>query len=285
MIDLQTIKEQYIMKVLENIKGYKFQVFTDAGEYKKSQRTRNTVTQFINCLLTLSNPEVQVTNGGLKMIAGELTLDMLFPIQDVTDADGNYTKLNDFRDKLINAFSDATKFSVEQDGDFYNGAISFYMPVATTLDIRQVVGLSLPYSCKIAFTYLANALNTSDLAFYLNGEQINFTSFTITRNPTLTADHYKNSENDVTDAYSEGSGLSFVFLVPALCECNKSIWDYAIGKTRDNQLFTLTLKRDGQEEKTYSVQFGGVETSGNGVSNVVYKVTLVPFVAEEAIGG
>ena len=88
MITLDQLKENYIMPLL-NSTPFKFMIFTDAGNYRPPDRRKNTVTEYINGLFSLSQSEVQRLGGGLTAVALVTNIKILIPCGD--NSDTSYT--------------------------------------------------------------------------------------------------------------------------------------------------------------------------------------------------
>ena len=88
MITLDQLKDTYVMPLL-NSTPFKFMIFTDAGNYRHPDRRKNTVTEYINGLFSLSQSEVQRLGGGLTAVALVTNIKLLIPCGD--NSDTSYT--------------------------------------------------------------------------------------------------------------------------------------------------------------------------------------------------
>lgn len=316
MITLDNIKENYIIPLLERT-GYAYNVVTDVGEFEKAKRYRNSVNAHINCLLMLTGSEVQQLNSGLIAMAYQATLSFLLPVGDGdyskegTDANAEngalynneFPNVTVFRDKLSKAFSTAQKIAVtDNEGNVYEGGISYALPTVGQRQQRDLVGDSIIYTCSFAVAFLQNAINTSDIKLYLDSERVAFSSIRISRTPALTPDILKSAGgvdgNGESTAYAESAMFKIEFAVPALkgVAYSNAIMQYLMGIDSANAPHNVVLQipkvqspnaEDPADYWTIDRQmiFAGGEFSGSGVTNVVYNVSMTPYTAPEALGG
>ena len=292
MVTIDNVKEQYIMPLLEST-GYSFNIVTDVGEFQKAVRIRNTVQATINGLLMLTQSEVQKLSGGAVAIAYQAMIQFLLPIGD-TPVDNEFPTVAQFRKALSDAFSNATKISVKDEQDnSYEGGVVYSLPTVGQRNQRDMVGDSVTYTCTVSVAFLQNAINTSDLALYIDGEQVAFSLIRLARMPALTADILSRSDNGESGTYAESAAFNIDFSLPALKNVaySTAIMSYITGKTSANKPVSVTVTQKVSDTETVNLIrekimiFGKGEFSGNGVSNVVYTVSLVPYTEPETVGG
>ena len=288
MITLDQLKENYIMPLL-NSTPFKFMIFTDAGNYRPPDRRKNTVTEYINGLFSLSQSEVQRLGGGLTAVALVTNIKILIPCGDNSDTSytGELRIVQQIRDALSEVLSQNVKLSITSDGKTYVGGVSYTLPSAELRNLRQGIGDSLEYIFSITFAYLENALNATDVKILIDGAEIAYTSFLLTRRINPSADLYKNSTNGEAKAYAENSTFTIDLEMPALSDSPPSltILNHILWITSVNTSHTVVLTIGDITTQTFNMMFGECSASGAGVSNIVYKVSLLPFAAQEVIGG
>lgn len=288
MITLDQLKDNYVMPLL-NSTPFKFMIFTDAGNYRHPDRRKNTVTEYINGLFSLSQSEVQRLGGGLTAVALVTNIKLLIPCGDNSDTSytGELRIVQQIRDALSEVLSQNVKLSITSDGKTYVGGVSYTLPSAELRNLRQGIGDSLEYSFSITFAYLENALNATDVKILIDGAEIAYTSFLLTRRINPSADLYKNSTNGEAKAYAENSTFTIDLEMPALSDSPPSltILNRILGITSVNTSHTVVLTIGDITTQTFNMMFGECSASGAGVSNIVYKVSLLPFAAQEVIGG
>lgn len=293
MITPQNIYDGYIKGVLEST-GLKFNIFTDAMEYKHARRYRNTVDTYINGLMTVSEPATEILNGGMVASALTVTLEFLVPIEK--EIEGEYVEIRALRESLSKALGDAVVCNIKgEDNATYTGGVLYSLPTAGSLAMRDALGLSLTYRVNITIAYLANAINTSDVELWIDGDRVAFQQIKISRKPSLSADIFSKSDNGEAGTYAESTSFTIEINVPALkgIDYNASIMYWMLGTEPANTPHNVELKvpnmvlGDSESMTIYKNKmiFGGGDLQGNGVSNLTYGISLVPYTAPETVGG
>lgn len=286
MITLDQLKDNYIMPIL-NSTPFHFMVFTDAGDYRAPERRKNTVTEYINGLFTLTQSEIQKLGAGLTAVAIVTSLRFLVPCDHDPDHKGELQMVQQIRNALSEAFSQNVKLSIVSDGKTYVGGVSYSLPAAELRNLQQGIGDSLEYVCTVTFAYLENAVNASDIKIFIDGTEIPYTNFLLTRRLNSSADLYKRATNGEAQVYAESSTFTIDLETPALYNspASSEIINHILGVTSSNKLHTVVLQFGDFVGRTSSMIFGECTASGAGVSNVVYKVSLLPYAAAETVGG
>lgn len=293
MITPQNIYDNYIKGVLEST-GINFNIFTDAMEFRHAERYRNNVTTYINGLMTVSDPATEILNGGLVASAVNVTIEFLVPIEK--ERNGEYYEVTKLRETLSKALGDATVCNITDDnGTMYTGGVLYSLPTTGSLNMRDALGLSISYRINITIAYLANAINTSDVELWIDGDRVAFQQIKISRKPSLSADIFSNSPNGEAGTYAESTSFTIEIHVPALkgIDYNASIMYWMLGTEPANTPHSVELKvpnmvsGDNESMTIYKNKmiFGGGEVQGNGVSNLSYGISLVPYTDPEVVGG
>ena len=289
-IKLDDIKTQYVLPALSHL-PYRFKVFTDAGRYQGSIRQKNTRNSTINALLQASDSEVILLGGGLKAASIDMTLRFLVPVPDsVINEDGaimDYTFVEEFRAYLEDVFATQEKLTLQANGKTYIGGVSASFPMPSDMAQRQRIGQSFEYSFSIEIAYLLGALNSSDVAFYLDDDTvaIPYTSYTVRRESTLSANTYSSNSNNESQTYAENSVFAVDMSVPALdLSANKTaqtIYDYLMGYEPANRPHTLKIVYGTGNEIDMTVIFGKTVDGGENVANVSRQISFVPYISAE----
>lgn len=286
MITLDQLRDNYIMPLL-NGTPFHFMIFTDAGDYQKSDRRKNTVTEYINGLFTLSQSEIQKLGAGLTAVAIVTNLKFLIPCDHDPDHKGELQKVQQIRDALSEAFSQNVKLSVTSEGKTYVGGVSYSLPAVEARNLQSTIGDNLEYTCTITFAYLENALNASDVKITVDGTEIAYTSFMFTRALTPSADLYARSVNGEALCYAENSKFSIDLEMPTLSDSvlSSDIANHILGNTSVNLPHNVEITLGSLASRAATMMFGECSANGAGVSNVVYRVSLIPYAAAETVGG
>ena len=289
-IKIKDIKEQFVIPRLADL-PYRFKVFTDAGRFRGSMRQKNARNSYINALLETTDSDVLLLGGGLRAVAINLTLTFLIPVPDCVINEDNaimdYTFVEEFRCGLEEVFTASEKTTLSANGKTYIGGVSASFPVAGELLQRQRIGQSIEYKCYLQFSYLANALNSSDVAFYLDGDTvaIPYTTYSIRRESTLSANTYSSVENNEGKTYAENSVFGVDLNIPALDPASsvtaRVIYGYLMGEEGANTKHTLKIMYGTGNERTMDVIFGKTIDGGENITNVSRQISFVPYISAE----
>jgi hypothetical protein len=289
-IKIEDIKTQYVLPALANL-PYRFKVFTDTGRYQGSVRQKNTRNSTINALLQVSDSEVILLGGGLRAASIDMTLRFLVPVPDsVINEDGaimDYTFIEDFRTHLEEVFATQEKLTLVANGKTYIGGVATSFPAPSDMAQRQRIGQSFEYSFSIEIAYLLGAINSSDVAFYLDGDSvaIPYTSYTVRRESNLSANIYSSDDINEGKTYAENSVFAVDLSVPALDPTTsvtaRTIYKYLMGKESANTPHTLKIVYGAENEEFMTVIFGKTVDGGENVANVARQISFVPYISAE----
>ena len=288
-ITIKEVKEQVIIPALSST-SYRYKIFSSAGEYQSSMQIKNLRVGTVNTLIETTDSDIALLGCGINAVAMNVRITFLIPVDD-TAVDGDYSIVEDFREQLSDAFSQAQKITITTNRGTdkernYVGAVSVGLPVGGQLMQRQGIGKSYEYTCYLEIAFLENAVNSSDVHFWLDGDdkEIPFTAFSITRKNTLTANLYSTSTNEESRTFAENSTFGVDLTMPAITASasitGEAVNNYVLGKSKANEPHTLVVKIDGVTEE-HTVIFGEVITNGGGMENVSWQVSFVPYLPTE----
>lgn len=284
--------KNYISEQLKPI-PYRIKIFTDVGKYVQSKRVANVRKNTINSILRITDSDVLRLGGGMQAVAMDLTLTVLVPVPDEAmdengELNGDYTFITDFRDSLEKVFATSDMFKMTTaSGKMYAGGFSASFPMSGELEQRQSIGYSLEYTCYFQFSYLASAINASEVLFYLDGDTtpIPYTGFSIERDSTLTANVYSNTTNGESAAYVEntvlGVRLNLPAIEPSANTTAQTLYNVLMGVEMANTPHTLSIIYGTGNSETLTVIVSKVMDSGEYVSNVSRSITFVPYISAE----
>lgn len=305
-VTLNDVIEDFILPKLLGMGNYKFNIFSDAGEYNPPQDYYERYSSIhrgeINTLIEATDSEFAILGGGLKAAAMNISIRFLLPIEDEIDKNIEYHNLNGysfnngysfisaFREDLSNAFSGVTRVTVYG----YEGGAFVSLPAGGEFLQRQGIGKSYEYTCYIQLAFLENAVNSSLYKFYIsyilpNGEstawmQIPFTKFSISRKNTLSANLYSNNEYGLSKVFAENSIFGIDLAMPMVSTggpLGRLIENYIGIEHSANQLLSLKVMCGVNDILVENVIFGDVTLSGAGVENASVQFSLVPYIEAE----
>ncbi len=285
MLQLNVLKENYIDVIL-NKTGLPFFIYTDAGDFKKAVREYNSVTEYINGLFTVSGSQVDFTGDGGELVTLTTELKFLLRLNDDTDTEGMFPNVTEFRQALSAAFSAVPpRFTITENGKTYSVVAAYNFPATGTREQRSVLGDSIAFSCTVFFAYLENALNASDVKIMLDGEVIPFLEFNISRRPSVAAVILNDSGNTEGVAYAESAAFAVDLTLPAfITKIGGTCADYILGISDANASHTVVLDY-GSKTVTREMMFGECQAVGQGVENVRYNISLVPYAGQAQTEG
>lgn len=292
-ITLKDIKDQFIMDHLSEM-PYRFKVFTNTGAYQSTKSFKNSLYGTINTLIEATDSDISLLGGGIRAVAMNISMRFMLPINDEeTESfgmEGTYAFAENFREELSNAFamSDRMELTLDDNGTerHFIGAVAAGFPIGGELLQRQGIGKSFEYTCYLQVAFLENAINSRDVQFYLDGDTvpIPYTSFSVSRKNTLSANLYSNSTSGLSRVFAENSTFGIDLAMPAIAASagptGAAINSYLLRTANANKPYTLRIERDGVD-KTETVIFGEVVENGAGTENVSWQVSFVPYIEAE----
>lgn len=294
-ITLKDIKDQFIMDRLADM-PYKFRVFVDAGAYRNPKRYNNSRIGTINTLIQATDSDISLLGGGIRAVAMNISMRFLLPVNDEEmdggESDGVYTFVENFREELSNAFamSDRVMLTLDDNGSerHFIGAVAAGFPIGGELLQRQGIGKSIEYTCYLQIAFLENAINSRDIQFYLGDDTtpIPYTTFTLSRKNTLSANLYSNSTNGLSRVFAENSTYGIDLAMPAISAdagyTGAAINAFLTRNANANTPHNLRIVRgDETTATTEKVIFGEVVENGAGTENVSWQVSFVPYIEAE----
>lgn len=276
MLSINALKENYIDAVLSKT-GLPFSVYTDTGDYKKATRSYNTVTEYINGLFIVTGSSVEYA-GEQEIVSISTELKFLISLNDDTDINGNFENVQTFRETLSEAFSSVTpKFNITEDGKTYTVVVGYNLPATGIREQRTGVGDSITFSCSVYFAYLSNAVNASDIHLTIDGEPVYFLAIALSRRPSLIANLFTDNVNGESTVYTESAGFVIDLTLPAfIAKVGGIISNFILGLSDPNEPHTIVLDYGGKVVEKQMI-FGETSAEGQGIENVRYTVSLVPY--------
>lgn len=285
-ITLTDIKKQFIEDRLSRL-PYRFRVFVSTSAYQSPKSYNNLRTGSINALIEATDSDISFLSGNIRAVAMNISMRFLLPVDDAENPDGDFSFVDRFREELSSVFTDTNTIILEKDDKHFIGAVSVGLPMGGELLQRQGIGKSFEYTCYIQIAFLENAINSSDVKFYLgddvgNNYPIPYTTYSISRKNTLTANLYSTTANGVSQVFAENSTFGVDIAMPAVTTgvIGKAVHDFITKNASANQSYTLTMERNGAKT-TEQVIFGEVIENGSGTENVSWQISLVPYIEAE----
>lgn len=279
MIQLQTLANALNNGLNANNRGLLFYVQPDTGDFKEADRTENKVSLYVNGILSIEDSAVIPTQA-LEVVTQTARLELLVEIdEDIPAA----PQIGVVRSVLQDYFAQATvQYLEDETGKTYSVAVSSSLLASGTAAIRQVAGDSFSLSMSIYYSFIQNGINSLNCPILLDGVVLPYSTATISRIPVVDGTPYSDTDavtkNRVTatalgvdmtiTAVRAGEGDNINVAMQALYAC-------LLDGATDTHTLTLTL---GDETREYSVLFGNVGLSLDGVKNAGSTVSFVEAV-------
>lgn len=268
--------------------GLTFNLFTDTGKFKRALRKFNTITDYINGIVSCTSSEITNTNDGL--IVGTMTnrIEIIVRCKDFEEdlyqdgnkvAIGNETWIKQVRSVLDGYFSQAQFFNEADDDDnSFNVSVAFSFASTGMRNQVQHLGDSFSFVIYAYYNIVQAGENSRSYEVYLDGERVPYSAITPRRAPTHEQDTYNNSNGQAKATISNTIwGLSME--CPSFISLfSKTIKNY-IEKGERNVAHLLRLKL-GEEESAHLVFFGECSITAQGVLNAGQYISFMEAITD-----
>lgn len=264
MIQLQTLAKKINTDLVDTTiiteRGdYKFFVVADTADYKRAEREGNKVTVFINGNLILTSSNVESTQAGSVNATIGTRLDLLVPVLDGNDEDGNKQLVEDVRAILDDYFS------TNGEGNISDGTKTFYygyqynIAVSGARAMLPEVGDSFIFSIDISYYFIENGVSSKAIKLKIDNDNVDYLTLGISRNTTQESD----TPSDTQNGAAENVDLATVFAINVtmpmiLSNYMNKVVAYALGQRTIGTAMrvVLTMPRwDNPNSVTDSDQF------------------------------
>lgn len=256
--------------------GIVYKIHADAGTYKRALRSRTGKQRYTNGVLTIVDSSIVPTQT-MTVASQTAALEICVRLDDPKTDEETIAK---HRAVLDGYFTD--KPSVQMT-DGYSVTATYALADSGTVEQRDGVGTSFTFRVNIEYSFIEGGLSSYDCVFLLDGVQIPYTSFHMTRNPTIDSTPYSDTAGNA-GSVNTADMLGFDIQIPAQSVQN-GVSEVLIDQLLDgsgNTSHVLTVQL-GTHTRTYSVIFGQTDIVIEGVANAGHNVSLI--VAAPTVGG
>lgn len=267
--------------------GLNFNVVSDTGEYKKPDRVGNEVTDYINCLLSLTSSDISNLTDGTVIATQTARLDVIVRMPDVS-ADEVYNneeletvamKIEQVRAVLSTLTQSSEFVSIKENSDDesspeYSVSIIYQNAVSGERNIVANIGDSFTFSVYIYYILIQGGINTKSLVFNLDGTILPYQAVSVIKSKTYDSNVFSNTTDGSVKNTAIQSNWSATFELPAI-KGNfwDSIFEILTGEDKLNTAHVLSFS-DGSNRKNYLVNIGEVTLNGETIKNVGLKVSF-----------
>lgn len=258
-----------------------FRIVTDTANYKKPSRIANTVTTYIQGVLSQINSSVENTSNNQLYATLNLRLSLIIPV--IEDNENDSLQVVSLIRAIIDKWGTQNEQGIITDDDGVQFTWSIE-PFSFTTGERQLTSLfgdCLILNGFVNFYFVQQGFNTKAVSFTLDGETIPFQNYSISRvsfleSNTKIENANANPISKNTPLYSQ---VKFQFTLPAQINAlNTIISDYI--DNGDISTHTLVKTVSNGNSYTYSVVFSESGETGENIKNVGRTITLaevLPF--------
>ena len=263
------------------ITNKEFAIFTDVGEYKKAYREEgsNRIDRFINGVAEMVSQTILPIKN-LQVVTESVRISFLVDM-DIADkdSDGNYVEVINIREIL-------EKYISQANGKPYyltNGATFEITPtfngvtvgVATQMSpIGNVLPIYLDFSCVI----VESGINTNNVQILVNGENMFYTDYSITRTRTAETNMFAKEKSSKTAI--QANSISIQLKMPLL-DTNESknieedVWDGGQNEAICLERYRIDESGDEKFYHAYIMVLGNNSETGTLGQNIGQVVDFV----------
>ena len=268
--------------------GLKFNIVSDTGDFKYSEREKNNVAQYINGVMLESSSQITTLNNGNIVATLNANLRLLIDLNDeekdetITYSNGKKitvlgyeNQIKSVREILVSILQDnEPKVVSDKNGKSFTISTIYQLPTSGVRGMEQVVGDCYTFNLFILYIIIENGINSRQAVYTLDGLVIPYQAKTATRTPILDGFVFANTKDGSTKNLASMSSFSVTLELPALTdEVTQIIFDNVFNGAL-NQAHILNVKI-GNIDKYYLVRFAESREIGTTMENVGQSITLM----------
>ena len=284
MIALNKLAQNIQDKLNAKESIFNFSVVSDTAKFKNPTRDKNTINEYVNCLLIANSSDISTLANNYLFSTLTCTLRIImrlkgFDEDTITEQDviyGDKTRVAIMRQYLDGVFQ-GNEVYPETDDEGKDYIVSVVYEFAQSGQRAQIekIGDSYTFTATIFYSFVQNGMNTKDVVFMLDGAIIPFQSMTMYRTPTMDGNVYANTKDGSTKNLTSQTTWSVAFELPALNKdkTTQYMMKYLL-KGDMNQAHLLKMQI-GPETIEKLVVYSEHKIMGEIVKNVGQSITLM----------
>lgn len=280
MITLSQLKT-VIENGLNAISTKEFKLFADVGEYQKAYKLddSNTVTRYINGILeALAPSRLPIKN--LQVITQTFRISFVLDMALLEkDEDGEYLEVKQVREileKYIIA-NNGKPYYLDAEQISFEVTPSFSGITVGTASLMSPIGNVLPMYLDFSCVFVEGGTNTNTVSFIVNGEDMYFQEYSITRTRTAESNMFANGKSSATVA--QANGISLQLKMPLLNTTQSKAIENDVWSGSQNQAICVervrTLQNNERVYNAYIMTYGNNAENGAVGQNVGQVVDFV----------
>lgn len=291
------IPSNYITGILQTgfnnintIPNTQFVVIPDVAKLKQPTRNGNTVTNYINCVLTRSPNANETTNGGLIIAVDEFDLTVIVPLESLKTTPGqNPVSWVDDIDEYVQSVKSVVDdyFLKNQTNVYTDNDISYtigftYTATSTgTVERSPEIGDYISFRADISALIVEGGLNSMSVTLSIDGKIVPFQSFTPNRNTISISNVW--SDSNTAKIIQTASVLAIDVAAPASQSTSNAGEWLLNGNPMTAHFVGITYNNNGQTQTVYKLmQFDNSKWGVAGVMNVGenYALCECPYIPD-----
>ena len=263
----------------ETLPNTAFYVAPDVGKFKRAKRTGNTVTNYINCLLTSRPSANETANNGLVIAIDQMTLSVAVPLDAIRTAPtetplGWQDGINQYVATvkgIINAYFAVNNTSQITDGDTtYTVGWQYATSATGESDFLPMADEFITFDVYITANVVENGLNSLSVAISVDGVRVGYQSASPNRSAIVSANVFSN--DSASKAINTGTAYALDISAPATSSISAA-GEWLIGG-ESNIAHFVGLTYAGQTQYKL-MTYNNAQASSQGVTNVGESYGLV----------
>lgn len=278
MIKLTKLAQIIESELNKSIDGNReFRIYADVGDFQKSYKEYNSnqVTRYINGILEALAPSILPIRN-LQALTQTFRVSFVLDMAILNkDANGNYIEVEQIRDVLERYIADnnGISFVVSDDnGESFEFTPAFNGVITGTASQLSPLGQVLPIYLDVSYTIIENGVNTNTVQFILNGENLFFESYSVSRVRMCETNMVANEPSSKTLAQSNGISITL----------KKPLLQSKMSQDIENDLYAGTMNKAyclqrvrGNKKYNYIVIIGNNTENGALAQNIGQSVDFV----------
>ena len=180
-----------------------FKIFNDVGEFQNAYRGEgsNTITHYINGIMEAMAP-TRMPIKNLQVLTQSFRISFVIDMDLLSkDTDGNYKEVKTIRNILENYITNVNGIPIYLNDD---DAVSFEItPTYSGITVGTATQLSpignvLPMYMDFSCVFVQGGVNTNTVNFIINGENMYYQEYSITRTRTAETNMMANEKSSKT---------------------------------------------------------------------------------------
>lgn len=264
-----------------------FKIFTDVGEFQGAYRQEgsNLITHYVNGIMEAMAP-TRIPMKNLEVLTQSFRIGFVLDMDLLNkDTDGNYKEVKNIRailEKYIASVNGKPFYLDELDDDGESTGISFEITpsysgviVGTAMQMSPI-GNVLPMYLDFSCVFIQGGVNTNTVDFIVNGENMFYQEYSITRTRTAETNMVANEKSSKT--LIQANGISLNLKLPLLNTDQSKAIEEDVWSGGQNEAICVErvrhLPNDASLYKAYIMIYGNNAENGNVGQNIGQVVDL-----------